>query len=397
MPQKKTKSSQPQSLAPIPTYNKFFEEVSSLFYERDWEFNQLRYAILIGEHVLLKGVPGTAKSMISKKIFEGFQGARVYEAQFTRMMDESYLFGVQLLDEFKKGNIRHNTKDSIVDAHFARLDEFFNASEETLVSTLEILNERTFTRGAQVEQSPLIAAVMTTNQEREGEKELRAVYDRILFKSEVSDLAESKNRISMYCDYLEGKTDSFQPIIDFVVFQKLRDDFNNFAPTISESVLFVYDSVVSEYEVQNSIQISPRKKNKMLKIMKASAFLQGNDTITIADIEEIKYALVCGGDEKALTFFDTIFKKVKDSLKNAEVIQKLEKLFDANQAEKDTTVKYKTLVGMHKKCEGMLDKMKNDAQGAVLVQMLESLHKKVLKAKDELEANGLNDSDVFKA
>ena len=41
---------------PVDEYNQFFEEINGIFYEREWEVNQIRYAILMQEHVLLKGV-----------------------------------------------------------------------------------------------------------------------------------------------------------------------------------------------------------------------------------------------------------------------------------------------------------------------------------------------------
>ena len=35
-------------------YNNYFESINQIFYEREWEVNQIRYAILMKEHVLLK-------------------------------------------------------------------------------------------------------------------------------------------------------------------------------------------------------------------------------------------------------------------------------------------------------------------------------------------------------
>jgi MoxR-like ATPase len=330
-------------------------------------------------------VHNTAKSMLAMKVFNGIDGAEVYRNQFTRMQDDSYVFGPQLLEEFKQGKIIHNIENTLITAHFGFLDEFFNASEETLVATLEPLNERTFTRPFQQVKCPLITAIMTTNQERETEKELRAVYDRIMFTSDVKELADVHKRIDMYRDYMEGKIEAAQPVIQFKTIEEVLTKFDEFVPKISRGIFFIYDRIVSEYEAQANVKLSPRKKNKMLKIMKASAFLRGADEVTIDDIETIKFGLVHGGDIKGIGYFDTIFLKVKQSLAQAEVIQKMEALFEDNKTEKDGALKLKVLVGLSKKCEKMVSEFQNNAASEILVPMLESLKLKVEKYRKEVD------------
>jgi len=378
---------------PVDEYNQFFEEINGIFYEREWEVNQIRYAILMQEHVLLKGVPGTAKSMLALKVFNGIEGAEVYKNQFTRMQDDSYVFGPQLLDEFKQGRVVHNITGSLITAHFGFLDEFFNASEETLVATLEPLNERTFTRPFQKVECPLITAIMTTNQERESEKELRAVYDRIIFKSDVKELADVHKRMDMYRDYLSDVTENTQPVIAFDDVQAVIKAFDEFKPNFSNGMLLIYDRIISEYEAQANVKMSPRKKNKMLKIIKASVFLRGGVAdVTIDDIETIKFGLVEGGDVKGIGYFDTIFLKVKQSLAQSEVIQKMESLFDANKSETDVSKKYKVVLGLSKKCDKMIGELQNDSSAEILIPLIEALKMKVDKFKGEMQ---IKDEDLF--
>lgn len=373
-------------------YNDYFEAINGIFYEREWEVNQIRYAILMQEHVLLKGIPGSAKSMLALKVFNGIEGAEVYKNQFTRMQDDSYVFGPQMLEEFKQGRIVHNVDGSMITAHFAFLDEFFNASEETLVATLEPLNERTFTRPHQKLQCPLITAIMTTNQERETEKELRAVYDRILFKSDVKELIDSSKRIEMFKRHLSGDLQSAQPVIHFGKIQAIIGLFNKFMPKVSEAMYVIFDTILMEYESQTNIKISPRKKNKLLNIIKASVFLRGVDSVEISDIETIKFGLVEGGDLKAIGYFDTIFEKTKKAMANADIIQKMRTLFDSNKTEKDVSKQYRVVVGLSKKCEKMIGEMKNDVSASILVPMLDNLKSDVDKFKDKIK---ITDTDLF--
>lgn len=378
----------------VREYKNYFYELSTMFFEREWEIKQIMLAVLVREHVLLKGLPGTAKTMLAKKVFNGFVGAEVYSNQFTRMQDDAYVFGPQLLEEFKRGVIKHNISNSLVTAHFGMLDEVFNASEETLNSMLEILNERTFTRPHQKETANLITAIMTTNQERETERELSAVYDRILFKSDVKDITSFQNRIKMYTDFIEGKNVDYQPEYPFDNLQELLQLFDSATFVIPESVLFIFDSVVTEYVAQSGKRISPRTRNKCLNIIKAAAFLDERDEVTIDDIEAIKYALVEGGDAKAKTFFETVFAKVKKGLDDVNVIQKMEVLFESNKQEKDKSKQYRIALGLSKKIDKMMGEMQSNPAGAVYVSMLENLAGKVADFLKSIDQSDI-DKDLF--
>ena len=340
-------------------YDKFFSKINKIFQERDYEITQLKYAVLIGEHVLFKGAPGTGKSMLARKVFYGFTGSEVYENQFTRFQDDSYVYGPQLLEEFKEGRVIHNTEGSLVTANFGFLDEFFNASEELLVSTNELLNERTFTRPHQKEESPLITAVMTTNQERENEKELKAVYDRIMFKSDVKGLAQATNRIKMYTNFLEGK-DQNQPEFDFEDLLLLKEELENYDVEISGTILFIFDSLIFEYGVQKCEEISDRKKNSMLDLVVAHAFLRDADSIAFEDLEIIKYALVEGGDRKGIDYFDSIYKKLEIIETKRQEIEKIKQLYASNVSEEDKIKRAKVLMGLKGKCQKEIDFLKDE-------------------------------------
>lgn len=373
-------------------YLDYIESLEDMFEERSWEISQIKYAVLIGEHILFKGIPGTAKSMLAKTFFNGITGAKVFDTQFTRFMDESYIFGPQLLEEFKKGNIVHNLEGSIVEADFAFLDEFFNASEELLVSTNEVLNERTFTRQSQKAKSNLISAIMTTNQERESEKELRAVYDRILFKSDVKELVEQGSRISMYSKFL-NKKESTAPTFKFSSLKSLIKCFNDSEIKISEQLLVIYDSLLQSFEAETGKIISPRKKNKMLNILLASAFLSKRKEVEIDDLSELKYALVTGGDSKGLMYFETVLNKVERSLKDLKVFYKMKDLFKITMdkiGEVPSPEDIRTLIGLEQKCIKILGEERSLDVGSLVTEFRKEISVTLNEVKSKI-----TDSTLF--
>lgn len=306
-------------------YKQYFKQMEDFFVEREYELSQIMYAILIREHVLLKGTPGTAKTLMSEKVLKGFEGATVFEQQFTRFMDDQYILGPQSIEDFKKGKIIHYTEGSLLETDFARLDEFFNASEELLVSANEILNERQSTRQSKSIPAKLLTAIMTTNQEREEEKELRAVYDRILFTSEVADLVKPDSRLKMYSRFLNNHNNFDYPKFSFENLKKLHEDFKEYRPHFSDILLNMFDSILDEYTIQTSLSISPRKKNKMLLVAKADAYLKDQNSIEIENLKAVKFALVQGGDIKNSDKFDAVFDKSEKSMKMGIEFIKFEK------------------------------------------------------------------------
>lgn len=374
-------------------YQDYFKKMEDFFSEREYETNQIKLAILIKEHVLLKGLPGTAKTLLSQKILKGFTGATVFEQQFTRFMDDQYIMGPQSIEEFKKGNIVHNIEGSLLTTDFARLDEFFNASEELLVSANEILNERSSTRQSRTIPAKLLTAIMTTNQEREEEKELRAVYDRILFTSEVADLVKQESRIKMFSNFLRGISDEEYPKFAFHDLKILHEEFEKYKPQFSDMLLIMFDAILDEYTQQTSIGISPRKKNKMLLVAKADAFLKGQETIEVENLKSIKYALVNGGDIKNSDKFDAVFDKSEKSMAMGMELMKFEKALHTKILKYDDKLERTRMLAAL--ASHIKDKISEWTQANCQKSVLEKAKDLKKLIEDKVSQSGLSEDEIF--
>jgi len=299
-------------------FRKHFSEVEDHFWERKGELEQIKYAMLIREHVLLKGKTGTAKSKLGKYSFGYIKGGRTFAIQMSKFMSEEYLFGAIDINKMRnEGKMEHRTEDSITDCEFAFIDEVFDANDATLRSLLEVLNERTFTRHTQRVECRLHSAVLTSNFVREDEA-TEAFLDRILFKSDVKYLAAQKNRMSMYKHYVKHgdkghlhlsarlankgiSFDELQVMSEFILGDNIE---------IPDMVLKVYDMVLKEFCKQSNLPISDRKANKMLNVLKASALMKGRNKVEFDDVESIKFALVVLNNEQQEELFKAVFAKL---------------------------------------------------------------------------------------
>jgi len=284
-----------------------------VYAEREKELSQLMYAVLMQEHLLLKGRAGTGKSELVKQFLHNITGTKLFSQQFTAFMDENYVFGSPLIDELKKGNIVHNIKDSLVDSEFAFLDEFFNANEELIISCNEIFNERKLSRNAQKVDAPLITAIMTTNQNREGEEKLKPIYDRILFTSIVNKVV--KDRQKMYLNALSGRLKVQATFSKSKLFE-VYDYIKSSAVDYSKEIIDVFDRLLAEYQTQANVYISDRKAVKSLKFLKVVALVNEDTSVTINSLQELKYVWVASNDVINEATFDGVYVSIVEEYKS---------------------------------------------------------------------------------
>lgn len=274
------------------TVKRFNAMLGDLSYEvvgRGELIRQIGYALLMRQHVLIEGPPGVAKSYLAKKVFERITGACTFHIQCTRKMTEDSIVGppnVKILRE--QGYFEHNVEGTLVTAHYGFLDEVFDLSSGALRALLEILNERTFSRGRQVVKSPLQTAIATTNFNRDGDEELAAVLDRFLFRAKVKSLdsIEDKKRMLL----LSSREKSTISLSDLSYLQRMVKKVE-----IPDYVLQCYLQVCEGI----CPAITDRRLRHALEALRASALLNGRKRATISDIGNLDVVFVTSGDRSS--------------------------------------------------------------------------------------------------
>ena len=291
------------------TVPKLFDGQALGLVDRDKEVKQLMYALFTREHMLLMGLPGTAKSQFAMNVFGSIDGARTFEIHLTKQTTEEYVFGPINIEELKKGNVIHNTKDSILDADFAFIDEFFDASDVLLRSLLGILNERKWLKGSQKIDAKLHTAILTSNYQRESEI-TQAILDRVIFKTEVQPVTDKTKRKLIYNNFLTDG--NFQPkkVFDFQKLQefvKVVDDSKSVEFT--NEIIETYDLLLQQFQKETKKYISQRTANKALKVLKVAALLDNRDKVEYSDLEELKYVFCTLNKKIEEELFDAVYEK----------------------------------------------------------------------------------------
>jgi MoxR-like ATPase len=148
--------------------------------EREALAEMIALAAVAGEHVLVIGPPGTAKSEAVRRIARSVD-SRIFEYLLGRFTEPSEIFGPIDLRRLKEGFVETETSGMLPEADFAFLDEVFKGSTAILNTLLGILNERVFRRGHSVVRCPLRVCVGASNALPEDDS-LAAFSDRFLVR-----------------------------------------------------------------------------------------------------------------------------------------------------------------------------------------------------------------------
>lgn len=255
--------------------------------ERDLPVRLALIAALAGEHLLMVGPPGTAKSLVARRLHLAFAKSSYFERLLTRFTVPEELFGPLSIKGLEEDRYERLTAAYLPTASIAFLDEIFKANSAILNSLLTLLNEREFDNGTRRDKTPLIAVIGASNELPESE-ELDALFDRFLVRVHVG--AVSTEGFSS----LIGLRGHATP--DVPESLKLTDADVLTVQADAEKVE-VPDDVVAllcalrEWCGGESIQVSDRRWRKIVKLLQVCALTNGRKAVSIWDCWLLQHCL----------------------------------------------------------------------------------------------------------
>lgn len=294
-------SNNPPTMAEIvQSLQKLRAELVELFPEREAVITQLVYALLTRHHMLVFGTYGTGKSHLVKSFFGAFTDANFFSIELTKSMSESSVFGIpnpKIMRE--EGRIVHERAGTLLDSHFAELDELFDANDFLLRALLGVLNERRFNRGQQRETLGLHTVFASTNadpkQELKRSPSLGAVIDRFLFRTNVQYLATDEGRGRMYANFMASARPSVQ--IPYADIDRLATAVTQ-VPLVDFDLIHLYDLIVQGFRKESNVVISDRRACETMRIVQANAVLHGRTEILPEDFMAPMW-IFCEGQDTA--------------------------------------------------------------------------------------------------
>jgi len=251
-------------------------------------------AALAGEHLVMVGPPGTAKSALLRAFSEVID-ARYFDYLLTRFTEPNEIFGPVDIQAFRQGTYRRRIEHMLPEAEVVFLDEIFKANSAILNSLLTILNARRYTHGTTTVNVPLISLFAASN-EVPGDEALSALFDRFLLR--------------VRCDYLDsyhfrgllqkgidietkqmsegtGKSKPPRTVTSAKELLSLQQHFGDFM-RFSEDFLATFKGLVFQIRSEG-IGLSDRRVVKLLKMFAASAIFDGRSEATDADFFVLRH------------------------------------------------------------------------------------------------------------
>ena len=190
--------------------------------QRDVAARALLLAALAGEHVLLLGPPGTAKSELARRLQRLLPGAHYFERLLTRFTVPEELFGPLSLRALEEDRYERLTEGYLPSAEVAFLDEVFKANSAILNTLLGLLHERQFDNGSQRLPVPLVCLVGASNEVPQDES-LHAFYDRFLLRVPVQPVDDAHFTALLLADAPGAGATPAHALIDPTVVDALRE------------------------------------------------------------------------------------------------------------------------------------------------------------------------------
>ncbi|OGQ25411.1 MAG: ATPase [Deltaproteobacteria bacterium RBG_16_71_12] len=163
-----------------PRFDAIRRELEQRFLAKEEIIRLMLISAIAGEHMVLIGPPGTAKSALIRA-FARLIDARYFEYLLTRFSEPNELFGPVDIQSFRAGSYRRVLTNMLPEAEIVFLDEAFKANSAILNSLLTLLNERRFNNGAQLVKVPLITLFAASNEVPSSDN-LDAIFDRFLLR-----------------------------------------------------------------------------------------------------------------------------------------------------------------------------------------------------------------------
>lgn len=267
-----------------------------------------------GESIFFLGLPGTAKSMISRRIAAAFSD--FYEngkfntekgGYFEYLMNEfstpDEICGPVDLSALNETPSRYTrqTKGYLPGAKVAFLDEIWKSGPAILNTLLTIVNERIFHNGNEIEKVPLVSLAAASNELPEKNRGLDALWDRFIIRVLVNPVSNEEDFFKVVDEGNKelvstaeltavllsiSDVESWQAEIDKI---ELSSEAKNVITAIRKE-LTSYNKD-KNHQGDETYYVSDRRWKKIVHLLKTSAFLNGRDSVDLMDCSLIEYCI----------------------------------------------------------------------------------------------------------
>lgn len=257
---------------------------------------------IAGESIFLLGPPGVAKSMVARRLKLAFKNASAFEYLMSRFSTPDEIFGPVSISALKDEDRYERVTDGYLPtATIVFLDEIWKAGPAIQNSLLTVINEKIFRNGKTSVKVPLKGLIAASNELPAAGQGLDALWDRFIVRimvKGIEDLSDFDMMISSVGEHTpeveselcisDSEYDEWQKEISGVgihysVFEVIH--------SIKESIEEYNSALENEGSVTPPLYVSDRRWKKLIKLMRTSAWLNGQKEIRLSDCLIIQHCI----------------------------------------------------------------------------------------------------------
>ena len=269
-------------------YARFAQSVHRVVVGQDETIRLSFLALALGGHVLIEGVPGTAKTLLARTIAH-LVGGTFKRIQFTPDLMPSDVVGTSV---YEISTSEFRIRRGPIFANVVLADEVNRAPAKTQAALLEAMEERQVTLEGDAHQLPDPFLVLATQNpvEYEGTYPLpEAELDRFLFKAVVRYPEPEQERAILRAHDNRAPLDELERIEPLEPHALAASRAEVDAVTVEDSVLDYVVRIVAESRRSADLLLgaSPRAGVHLLRAAKAAAAIDGRDFVTPDDVKSL--------------------------------------------------------------------------------------------------------------
>ena len=282
------------------------KQISSLLKKMNegiWEKEQIIALSLLcsvaGESIFLLGPPGTAKSLVARRLKEIFKDKISFEYLMSRFSTPDEIFGPVSISKLKNEDVyERRTEGYLPSATIVFLDEIWKAGPAIQNALLTAINEKIYQNGTETIHLPMKGLIAASNELPKEDEGLEALWDRFLVRVVSNCISNEKTFYKMLQQRQLAAVNISEDLCitneKYETWQRQIESIE-IPETILKMITLVRGGLKEISKGENvapfDYYISDRRWKKIVHLLQASAFLNDRSCIDLSDLYLLVHTL----------------------------------------------------------------------------------------------------------
>ena len=267
------------------------KEMSEGVYEKEHILSLALLSSIAGESIFLLGPPGTAKSLVARRLKEVFREKQSFEYLMSRFSTPDEIFGPVSISKLKNEDVyERRIEGYLPTAIVVFLDEIWKAGPAIQNALLTAINEKIYQNGSTTIHLPMKGLIAASNELPKEDEGLEALWDRFLVRIVSNCITNEKTFYKMLRQKQSVKVQISPDLCiadeEYRRWQEQMEDVV-IPDEILKIITHIREGLKEESKKENvaplDYYISDRRWKKIAHLLQASAFLNDRHEVDYSD------------------------------------------------------------------------------------------------------------------